>query len=177
MGRGPLLGASDWATSPRSFDAARLHLALRQFDFEALGALLAPPGEVPPEYRAQADASVGELGRALSSTGSMRPGPLRSPVVMPSSPASLASPARFSGRRSPRATPSCSTLVSSAIAPVSPIRWRAPTSRPARHFGWATGNSPRGVLPPTSTGRRVGCGAPSWCSAPRTQAVIRQHRG
>jgi len=61
-GEGRLLGASDWALVPRSLDAARLHLTLRQFDFEALGALLAPPGDVPPEYRIQADAAVGGTG-------------------------------------------------------------------------------------------------------------------
>jgi Alginate export len=58
-GEGRLLGASDWALTPRSLDAARLHLTLRQFDFEALAALLAPPGAVPPEYRMQAEASGG----------------------------------------------------------------------------------------------------------------------
>jgi hypothetical protein len=61
-GEGRLLGISDWATTPRSLDAARLHLTLRQFDFEALGALLAPPGAVPPEYRIQADAAGGGGG-------------------------------------------------------------------------------------------------------------------
>jgi hypothetical protein len=61
-GEGRLLGISDWATTPRSLDAARLHLTWRQLDFEALGALLAPPGAVPPEYRMQADAAGGGGG-------------------------------------------------------------------------------------------------------------------
>src|SRR5258708_18287701 len=61
-GEGRLLGASDWALTPRSLDAARLHWTLRQFDFEALAALLSPPGAVPPEYRMQADASGGGPG-------------------------------------------------------------------------------------------------------------------
>ena len=78
MGRGTFLGASNWATTPRSLDAARLHLTLRQFDFEALAALLAPPGAVPPEYRMQADASGGGGGTGaqlygLDATGTSIP--------------------------------------------------------------------------------------------------------
>jgi hypothetical protein len=61
-GEGRLLGASDWALTPRSLDAIRLHLTLRQLDVEALGAMLAPPGAVPPEYRMQADAAGGGGG-------------------------------------------------------------------------------------------------------------------
>jgi hypothetical protein len=61
-GEGRLLGISDWSQNPRSLDAIRLHLTLRQLDFEALGAVLAPPGAVPPEYRMQADAAGGGGG-------------------------------------------------------------------------------------------------------------------
>ncbi len=61
-GEGRLLGASDWALTPRSHDAARLHFTLRQLDFEAHAALLAPPGAAPPEYRMQADASGASAG-------------------------------------------------------------------------------------------------------------------
>jgi hypothetical protein len=42
---------------PRSLDAVRARLVVRQFDFEALGVLLTPPGSVPPEYVEQATAT------------------------------------------------------------------------------------------------------------------------
>jgi hypothetical protein len=50
LGEGRLLGVSDWLLTPRSLDAARARWVTRQFDFDALAAILAPPGAVPPEY-------------------------------------------------------------------------------------------------------------------------------
>ena len=56
-GEGRLLGTSDWFLVPRSLDAARARWVVRQFDFEAVAAILTPPGAVPPEYARQANAS------------------------------------------------------------------------------------------------------------------------
>jgi len=52
-GEGRLLGTSDWLLSPRSLDAVRGRWVVRQFDFEALAALLAAPGFLPPEQSSQ----------------------------------------------------------------------------------------------------------------------------
>jgi hypothetical protein len=57
-GEGRLLGISDWRLSPRSLDAALGRLVVRQVDFEALAAILAPPGAVPPEQSSQAPPMV-----------------------------------------------------------------------------------------------------------------------
>jgi hypothetical protein len=53
-GEGRLLGVSDWRLAPRSLDAVRARWVVRQFDFEALAAIVAPPGTMPPEQSAQA---------------------------------------------------------------------------------------------------------------------------
>ena len=54
-GDGRLLGRSDWSYRGASLDAARLFLRIGDFDVDALGALLGPPGSVPPEATAGAD--------------------------------------------------------------------------------------------------------------------------
>jgi hypothetical protein len=59
-GEGRLLGISDWRLEPRSLDAALGRLALRQVDFEALAAILAPPGAVPPEQSSQAPTTISD---------------------------------------------------------------------------------------------------------------------
>jgi len=56
-GEGRLVGVSDWELVPRSLDAARAHWTVRQFDIDALAALLTSPGALPPEYGAQASAA------------------------------------------------------------------------------------------------------------------------
>ena len=119
----------------------------------------------------------GWKGRALSCTG-RAPGPLRSAAA-----AELTGFARIArevssyGAHRP-ATPSCSTLGVFGDRGGYRLFDRGRLTRQVgSRLRGATGNSPRGVPPPTSTGRPVGCGAPSWCSARRTQAVIRQHRG
>jgi hypothetical protein len=56
-GDGRLLGTSNWMLVPRSIDAVRARLVVRQFDVEAFAAILAPPGSVPPEYAEQTTAS------------------------------------------------------------------------------------------------------------------------
>lgn len=61
-GEGRLLGTSDWILVPRSLDAVRARWVVRQFDFEAVAAILTPPGSVPPEYARQAAASNGGPG-------------------------------------------------------------------------------------------------------------------
>jgi hypothetical protein len=61
-GDGRLLGRSDWAWRGSSLDAARLFLRAGDFDVDALGALLAPPGALPPEATAQAAASGEQRG-------------------------------------------------------------------------------------------------------------------
>jgi hypothetical protein len=62
-GEGRLLGTSDWMLVPRSLDAVRARWAVRQFDFEAMAAILTPPGAVPPEYERQANAPSGGVGQ------------------------------------------------------------------------------------------------------------------
>jgi hypothetical protein len=62
-GEGRLLGTSDWWLVPRSLDAARARWVVRQFDFEALAAILTPPGSIPPEYTQQGSAPSGGAGR------------------------------------------------------------------------------------------------------------------
>jgi hypothetical protein len=66
-GEGRLLGTSDWMLVPRSLDAVRARFVVRQFDFEALGVLLTPPGSVPPEYVEQA--TVTNTAGGSSGTG------------------------------------------------------------------------------------------------------------
>jgi hypothetical protein len=61
-GDGRLLGRSDWSHRGASLDAARLFLEVGDFDVDALGALLAPPGSVPPEATAGAGAEAGRFG-------------------------------------------------------------------------------------------------------------------
>jgi hypothetical protein len=58
-GDGRLLGTSDWMLVPRSLDAVRARWVVRQFDVEAMAALLAPPGAVPPEASPQVAPSNG----------------------------------------------------------------------------------------------------------------------
>ena len=62
-GEGRLLGTSSWWLVPRSLDAVRARWVVRQFDFEALAAILTPPGAVPPEYLQQGTASTGGVGQ------------------------------------------------------------------------------------------------------------------
>jgi hypothetical protein len=62
-GEGRILGTSDWLLVPRSLDAVRARWVVRQFDFEAMAALLTAPGSVPPEYTQQASVASGGAGR------------------------------------------------------------------------------------------------------------------
>jgi len=62
-GEGRLLGTSDWRLVPRSLDAVRARWVMRQFDFEAVAAILTPPGSVPPEYARQAAVASAGVGR------------------------------------------------------------------------------------------------------------------
>lgn len=50
-GDGRLVGDSDWAPRGGSLDAALLRLFLGPVDVSAMGALLAPPGHLPPDAR------------------------------------------------------------------------------------------------------------------------------
>jgi hypothetical protein len=59
-GEGRLVGISDWRLSPRSLDAALGRWVLRQVDFEALAAILAPPSAVPPEQSSQAPPTIAQ---------------------------------------------------------------------------------------------------------------------
>jgi hypothetical protein len=54
-GEGRLIGNADFSATGRSLDAARAHVALGNFDFEALAAILEVPGPLA--------SSFGELGR------------------------------------------------------------------------------------------------------------------
>ncbi|MEP7123470.1 MAG: alginate export family protein [Byssovorax sp.] len=47
-GDGRLVGANDWSLTGRSLDAARLGVQLGDVDVEAMGVLLAAPGNAPP---------------------------------------------------------------------------------------------------------------------------------
>jgi hypothetical protein len=73
-GEGRLLGTSDWSPTPRALDALRARVVWRAFDVEALAAVLAPPGAVPPEYARGVDADgTGAQLYGLEVTGHFDP--------------------------------------------------------------------------------------------------------
>jgi hypothetical protein len=58
-GEGRLLGISDWSPRPRTLDAIRARYSTRACDFEALAAVLSPPGAVPAAYSATGSSAEG----------------------------------------------------------------------------------------------------------------------
>ncbi|MCC6526866.1 MAG: alginate export family protein [Polyangiaceae bacterium] len=73
-GEGRLLGDADFRARGRALDAAKLGFHVDDFDLEMLGALLAPPGDLPPEAPV-ADAGIGAGAQLYGLRAAYRPFP------------------------------------------------------------------------------------------------------